>query len=129
MEPAVGRALGFRPGDGLLEEWDRLVGAAEPSEGLPDRVTRDLDGRRVRRIALPRSERAFEGVERELELAGLVVLPAEVVEERPEPVRGVVVELGEPDSSLRPVDDVVTVRGDERDHVRCVGGDEVLTRL
>ena len=38
-------------------------------------------------------------------------------------------ELGERNSSLRPVDDVGTVRGNERDHVRCVGGDEVLTRL
>ncbi len=109
VEPAVGSTLAFRPGDGLLEERDRLVGAAERSQGLPDRVARDLDGRGVRRIAFARSQRTFEGVERRLEIAGLVVLPPEVVEERPEPVRRVVVELGELDSSLRPVEDVVTV--------------------
>ncbi len=129
VEPAVRRTLGFRPGDGLLEERDRLVGAAEPPEGLADRVARDLDRAGVRGIALARPERALERVERGLEIAGLVVLPAEVVEERPEPVRGVVVELGELDSSLRPVEEVVAIRGDERDHVCRVGRDEVLTRL
>ena len=52
VEPAVGRAFGFRPRDRPLEERDRLVRAAERAQRLADRVARDLDRRGVLGVAL-----------------------------------------------------------------------------
>ena len=109
-----------------------IASSARPSARsvFPTRVARDLDRRRRSRDrARARRERALECVERGLELAGLVVLPAEVVEQRSQPVRGTVVQLGELEATAGPADDVVSVGGDERDHVRRVGCDEVLPLL
>ena len=128
VEPAVGLSFALGPGDGLLEEWNRFVRSAERSERLADRVPRDLDGRRVRRVALSRTQRPLEGIEGECVVGCFVVLPAEVVEQRPEPVGGAFALLREVDSSLRPGDEALAIGCGERGHVRGVGGDEVLIR-
>ena len=69
-------------------------------------------------------EGTLESVERKVELPGLVVLPAEVVEQRPEPVRRVCLLFGERDSALRPRDEAVAIRSGQSGHVRGVRRDE-----
>ena len=128
VEPAVGLSFALGPGDGLLEEWNRFLRSAERSERLADRIPRDLDGRRVRRVALPRTQRPLEGIECECVVGCFVVLPAKVVEQRPEPVGGAFALLREVDPSLRPGDEALAIGCGKRGHVRGVAGDEVLIR-
>ena len=110
VEPAVGRVLALpprrRPARGAGSPRRRRPSARSvlPTAYRAISIAGALLG-----LALARPQRALERIERELEVAGFVVLPAEVVEERPEPVRGVVVQLGELDPSLRPVDEAVAV--------------------
>ena len=120
--PPRGRA------DRVLEERDRFRRSAEGTEGLSDRVARYLDRCGMFRLTLARVQRLLESVERGLQLAGLVVLPAEVVEEWPEPVRGGLAFLSQLDPPFRPGDQAVAIGSCERGHVRCVRGDEVLPR-
>ena len=105
VEPAIGLSCALSPGDGLLEARNRFLRSAERSERLADRIPRDLDGRGIRRVALPRTQRPLEGIESECVIGRFVVLPAKVVEQRPEPVGGAFALLSEVDPSLRPGED------------------------
>ena len=96
---------------------------------MPTRVARDRDLRGLVRLALPHHERSLEGVERVRVLAGVEVLPAEVVEERPGPVGGRLGGLRELDPAPRPREHPVPVARRERAHVRCVAREPVLAGL
>ena len=100
MEPAVRLPFAGRPPDCLLQQRDRLARATERSQRLADCVAGDLDRASLLRFALACLERALECVERELVFAGVVVLPAEVVEQRAGPVRGGLVLFAELDPAL-----------------------------
>ena len=80
----------------------------------------------VLRVALARGECPLERGERLLVLARVEVLPAEVVQQRAEPVGGGLGGLGELDAPLRPGDEAVAIGRGERAHVRRVGGEPVL---
>ena len=88
-----------------------------------------LDRGRVPGVAQPHVERALERVERLLVLAGVEELPAEVVQQRAEPVRRGLRGLGELDAAVRPGDEPRAVRRRERAHVRRVAGKPVLPGL
>ena len=105
MEPAVRRPLALRPGHRLLKERRGFRGAAERAQRLADRVARDLDRLAVGRIPFASTQTPLERVQRRLVLAVLVALPAEVVEERAEPVPGVVVGLRQLYPAFRPAEE------------------------
>ena len=129
MVPAVGRALALGPRDRLLEERHGLVRAVERTQRLPDGVAGKRDRLRVPGILLAGGERTLERGQRFRVLAGLVVLPAEVVQQRPEPVPRVVARLRERDAALRPRHVLVPAWGGERRHVRRVARQEAVARL
>src|SRR5262249_36844972 len=112
------------PRDRVLEEGNGFLRTVECTERLSDRVARERDPLRVLRVALAGCEGATEAVERRVVLSHLVLLPAEVVEERASPVRRALVLLGEIDPARRPLDEAVAVGRDERGHVSGVRGDE-----
>src|SRR5439155_94689 len=126
VEPAVRLTLGLRPGDRLLEQSDGFVCAPERAQRLADRVAREPDLRGLLGPRLARLESAPKGRERGLVLAAAVVLPAEVVLERAEPVAhlGVVGFPRELHCAPSPADDRVVIGRGERRHVRGVDGDE-----
>ena len=127
MEPAVGCAFCSSPRRRPARAAGSPRRASECAQRLADGVARDLDRPGLVRLALARAECALERVERGLVVAGLVVLPAEVVEERAEPStrRASCVSAS---SIPRLVQSTKPSRSgaDERDHVRRVGCDEVL---
>src|SRR5262245_50051178 len=94
-----------------------------------DGVLRPGDADGVLRIALPRLQRALEQLERPLVLALLRVGPAQVVEERAGPVRGVRLAVAELDAALRPLLLQLEVVDRDRAHVRGVAGEVPLLRL
>jgi hypothetical protein len=131
VEPAVGLPGLLRPRHGLLEVRRGLVGPSERPQRLADRVPDDLDLGPPPREPLAGAQRLLERGQRRLVLAGLGVLPAEIVEQRPEPVRDLRVlrRLREVDASRRPRAEALAVGGGERRHVRGVGGQRELVSL
>src|SRR5262249_33522144 len=127
--PAVRPALGLAPGDGLLEERDRLVRAPERTQRLADGVAGERDRLPFLRISLSCPARTAERRERGLVLARLVLVPAQVVEERSEPVGGRLVLVRDLDPPRRPLREAGAVGRGEGDHVRRVRGDEVAAVL
>jgi hypothetical protein len=102
--------------------------ASDPAPGgRLDGLARERGRLCVRRITAVRLEGSLEHRERRFVVAGLEVVPAEVVLERPRPVRGVGLGLGEREPALGPLDHPVRV-GD-RDHVGRVAGKEVELRV
>ena len=118
---------------GPFDDAERFEKLAPASPGrapsrLGDGLARVLDRGRVVRIPLPNFA-PLESLERRLVLLGVEVLPAEVVEQRPCPVRGGLRPVGELQPAFRPGDEAVAIGRRERGHVRGVGREPVLARL
>jgi hypothetical protein len=123
--PAVRPAIGVCRGRRRLGEPDTFGRSAEGAERLGDRVAGERNRVRVGRVPLALVEGALERDERSRGLLRLEVLPAEVVEQRPEPVASRRLCLGDLDPTLGPSDEAGPVRGCERGHVSRVDGKEV----
>ena len=100
---SVGLAGRVELGRELALDREGLVEAPERAQAARHRPAGDRARGRVG-LGAPRRQRALEPRERRLRIAGVVVGPAEVVRERPDPAAGIRVArgLGEPERPLVP---------------------------